>query len=308
MRKNFKNFISSLTYLLAMIISSTSAHADVANWLFFGFNDDSYTTETGPIIIYNMTNMQRQYQVMGPYVDSNDKPLPAGSSFSLGAGQMCALDTSQTNGQYQIYGSITTYVEDITNGHRGLFNGPDDTANNNLDDCSNEGENSCAGSMWGSWAVGIENIGPSSIFYGSGSWASGQARFISGSWNKDNEMYFFVDGGGSYPFALLFVEGTTDGSGFNPWLNNNYLAPSIRDINFIQSCALITPQNVAPNPNPYPQGSYLQTCHDITYNPKTLTLTATCSNDGGGNSNPSTLVIPPGLQAKNINGVLQLDI
>lgn len=61
------------------------------------------------------------------------------------------------------------------------------------------------------------------------------------------------------------------------------------------------------NPNKFPRGSYLQSCHECSFNTKTSMLQCRCSSIGGWAQNPTPIKVKPGKTYSYINGNLVQD-
>ena len=145
---------------------------------------------------------------------------------------------------FYIVGRSWDYVfreifEDITDPSNPISNSPFNSANNNLSSCSASSWKSCTSGTWGSMSVGLANIGSQNLKANS-SWATpsddiraGEVKVIpDNSWGNGSNIYFEGAWTGS-SLALLLIQGSTDGSGFDA----KSAAPSIQQIKSAPPCS-----------------------------------------------------------------------
>jgi hypothetical protein len=122
------------------------------------------------------------------------------------------------------------YFSDITNPLDPIFNGIYHPRTNNLQTCSSYPLGDCTSNKWASINLGLANLGTEDLPGGrrageietliNNSWGSNSFIYWETSWFKKNT-------------ALLLIQGSTDGSGFDA----NAAAPSILEIKSAPPCS-----------------------------------------------------------------------
>ena len=111
------------------------------------------------------------------------------------------------------------YFSDVTNPDDPIYNGIWNTGNNNISTCATEGSSYCASGKWGSWSVGLANIGNTDLIHDAGSPDNllvGQVKVLPDNrWNSSSTIYWRADWNFKKTIALLMIQGSTDGSGFD---------------------------------------------------------------------------------------------
>jgi len=247
--KNQKKVYGIIQYEIAEIAdrsqasSISSSGADANGSVMFGTgvtNEDSLTpvlwntwyanslSASGSVFLVNSTNQARQYkgnltakETLNDY-RTNERIAPT-YTISLPAGGLCYVDEYSVEplptGYTPFYivdklyfTGNGRYFSDITNPKDPIFNAPYQTGNNNISTCSANGQSDCASNKWASWTVGMANLGPSDL---AGGLRAGQAEVLrDNSWNNGATIYY-ESNWSSMRLALILIEGSTDGSGFN---------------------------------------------------------------------------------------------
>jgi hypothetical protein len=207
---------------------------------------DTLTTDklAGPVFMMNATYSNREYKIT---YGGKELPFP---SFKLSAKSMCYVDryfgdvfTSSQTIMYVL--PIPNFIrgsgiKDITDPSSPTYNESYATGNNNISTCATEGKNECVSSKgWASWAVGLMNIRGEVI---DGTFPPGAMRTQKDrSWNSGDTIYY-KKAWNSKRLALLLIEGTADGSRFDP----AKLTPPLMAVQTAPPCSYF----VASPPNP----------------------------------------------------------
>jgi hypothetical protein len=129
-----------------------------------------------------------------------------------------------------------SYVKDITDPSDPIYNGVYKTGNNNISTCSANADDTCASGRWGSMTVALANIGSSDLTGAPYSFDNLRAWEVQvlpdNSWNSGSTIYWRDSWTGS-SVALLMIQGSTDGSGFNAY----DAAPTIPQIKSAAPCS-----------------------------------------------------------------------
>jgi hypothetical protein len=197
--------------------------------------------QDGPVIVANSTSQTRDYQ--SPfYTDIRDKVGSKTPIFTLPPGRICYLDQSlcyncyKDNRYYPLSKRDTSksrieYISDMTNPHEPIYNGPIYTGNNNITTCSADGEFDCASNKWDSWTVGLANLSSSDL--DSDVFKAGQIQILqNNTWDNGTTLYY-RSGWYNSNIALLLIQGSVDGSRFDP----NAAAPNLQEIKSAPPCS-----------------------------------------------------------------------
>ena len=120
------------------------------------------------------------------------------------------------------------YIADITDPNVPIYNSPSVGIRTDITTCSANGFSECVSSKWASWTVGLANLGASDMKNGI---RAGQVEVLQdNSWQSEAGIYYETTW--SYgSLALLLIQGSTDGSGFD------VSAPSILEIQSAPPCS-----------------------------------------------------------------------
>jgi len=179
----------------------------------------------GKIVLKNGTRQGRSYQAGLTFWQSKDLNQRAVSrTVNLNPNTSCYLDANvgpapASVGFELIYVSNQGYVADITDASRPIYNGfryadfvERGASSTGLAVCSVLGESWCASDKFGSWTVGIGNLGSKADGI-----VPGRIVMIDNtSWNSEANIPFLSEWARANPnFVLLLVQGSIDGSVFD---------------------------------------------------------------------------------------------
>ena len=202
---------------------------------------------SGMVVLVNATNSERNYigAITGAGLSSDFRTKNSSTptyTISLPAKSLCYVDEYVQNPPlpsdytpiyvvdklYQTgYGR---YFSDVTNPADPIYNAAYQTGNNNLSTCAANGQDNCASNKWGSWAMGLANLGTTNM---SGGVKAGQIEVLrNGPWNNGATIYYESAWTGSN-LALLLIQGSIDGSEFDV----NAAAPNILQISSAAPCS-----------------------------------------------------------------------
>jgi hypothetical protein len=129
------------------------------------------------------------------------------------------------------YTGKDNFVSDITVPDHPIYNGFGGTGNNNISSCSAIGNGDCASNQWGSWTVGLANLGAKDM---DGGVRSGQVEVLqNNSWNNGGYIYW-KEKWHSENLALVHIQGSIDGS--ENW-DAKAAVPSILEIQSAPPCS-----------------------------------------------------------------------
>ena len=161
--------------------------------------------------------------------------------FTLQGNASCYLDrdvisslttevTSSNNYNGIWYTAESNLVSDVTEPNNPIYNGLGITGNN-ISNCSATGNRSCASHQWGSWRVGLANLGANDM---DGGVKAGQVEVLQDySWDSGGYIYW-KEKWHSENLALVHMQGSTDGS--EAWSASG-AAPSVLEIQSAPPCS-----------------------------------------------------------------------
>jgi hypothetical protein len=212
---------------------------------------------SSPVILVNATQSDRLYGGVVDAYDGDHATFVKGGvplkKLRLPSGNSCYLDTLSvdlatglawaTPFVYSESDSSRFRIEDITSGDP-IFNGFSQTASNDISTCksSSYGSVSCASGKWGSMTVGLANIGGRNLFGGTdfATWRgwrddfdAGQVKVIENKGFDRSDYIFWTKNWTGESVALLLIQGSTDGSGFDA----RAVAPNILQIKSAPPCS-----------------------------------------------------------------------
>jgi hypothetical protein len=208
-----------------------------------------------PVILVNATQQHRVYRgLLELNPDKENDHTVYTDYISLPAQSVCYLDlysapysgylrfNLSTNWESWSFRGNGNYFEDITDSSDPIYNGPYGTGANNISTCSGDSKTSCASGKWGSWSVGVANISGSDAVDSGYKIKAGEIQLIEDtSWGNASlfnggTMIFWREGFAGNGMALLLIEGSTDGSGFNV----RSAAPNLEEIKAAPPCSNYT--------------------------------------------------------------------
>ncbi len=211
------------------------------------FASGSASLQSGPVIVANSTKHKRDYQ--SPFYFNVSRKLSGKTPiYTLPPGQICYLDQNIGLGYYDfingafyplsvdvIYAPTRIeYISDMTNPSDPIYNGPIFTGNYNITTCSANGQFDCASNKWDSWTVGLANL--SSTDLDSKVFKAGQIQILqNNTWDNGATLYY-KDNWAIYDLALLLIQGSVDGTRFDP----NAAAPNLQEIKSAPPCSNYT--------------------------------------------------------------------
>jgi hypothetical protein len=211
--------------------------------------------DSSPMIVVNATDSTRDY--LG-HIASKAKAdtsklakLIETAIISLPANSICYVDRKTISNldpetvvwmpfaRYVWYAVQTIgggYFEDVTNPDDPIYNAIYLTGNSNISTCA-ANDKWCASGKWGSMSVGLANIGNTDLIHDAGSPDNllvGQVKVLPDNrWDSGSTIYWRSDWNGKLSTALLMIQGSIDGSGFDV----AKAAPTVEQIKSAKPCS-----------------------------------------------------------------------
>lgn len=113
-----------------------------------------------------------------------------------------------------------SFIKDVTEPNAPIYNGPY-ASTSGISSCSAMGKSRCASGTWGSWTVGLANLGNRTLQDGHGAYLRRFTTYFvpDNSWNSESVINFDSNWF-KKKLALILYQGTTNGDGFAPVYHN----------------------------------------------------------------------------------------